>query len=373
MTKTTAIAEYSATEAALAELKEQYGATVWVVDTPDRMEGAKKARAEIRKWRTDLEKERKRIKAPALERCNAIDTEARRIKGELLQLEEPVDKAIKDVEQAEERAREEKARKEEERKVKCLAEIDRIRNVPVEKVSAPLEDIKAAAEELKALNLDWMEEFTGEAMDARDIAVTKLRAIFSEARARQEEEERLAAERAELERLRAAEEARQKEIQAKRDVEEKERREKLEAEEKAARDRIAAQEREAARKRDAEEKAAREAREAADAEARAIRAKADKEAREAREAEEKRLRAEREKAEAEQRAKEEWERAEREAAEAKEKEEREAMETEAREEKRKAMFLADGREMLQVFVHRYSDEPEFAPVIVAINHYLADG
>ena len=63
---TTEITEYSATEAALSELREKYQATTWVVDTPDRMAAAKYARADIRKWRLDLEAERKRIKAPAL-------------------------------------------------------------------------------------------------------------------------------------------------------------------------------------------------------------------------------------------------------------------------------------------------------------------
>lgn len=92
---TTVIQEYSATEARISELREKYGGTIYPVETSAGMELAKAARAEIRKWRTGLEKTRVEIKAPALARCQAIDGEAKRITTALLAIESPIDAQIK--------------------------------------------------------------------------------------------------------------------------------------------------------------------------------------------------------------------------------------------------------------------------------------
>ena len=75
---TTTIQEYSATESALADLAQRFKGVVYDVTTKQGMEDAKKGRAELRTYRTDLEKMRKEIKAPALLRCNQIDSEAKR-------------------------------------------------------------------------------------------------------------------------------------------------------------------------------------------------------------------------------------------------------------------------------------------------------
>ena len=82
------IVEYSKTQAVLGDLRQRYEGVVYPVTTAKGMIDARKGRAEIREWRTGLEKERVRIKAPALERARLIDSEAKRITAELSKLEE---------------------------------------------------------------------------------------------------------------------------------------------------------------------------------------------------------------------------------------------------------------------------------------------
>jgi chemotaxis protein histidine kinase CheA len=352
---TTAITEYSVTEAALSKLKEQYGATVWVVDTPDRMTNAKRARAEIRKWRTDLEAERKRIKKPALDRCRDIDTEAKRITAELLALEDPVDQAIKDVELAKRREEERRAREEEQRIEGYKFEIENIRGIPFAMVGHSPSQIEEAANKLKGQDVSHMDFLSGEADLAKAESIEKLRSMYVDAKAQEEEAERLAKERAELE--------------------------------------------ESKRKHAEEEAAARLARDKADQEARELRARQEADARKAREKEEARLRAEREKEENARRVREEAERKEREVKEAaerkvREKEEakkraerdkQEAAERRKEEAKRKAQAekdekarllriekekLLDARNLLSHFVETYGSIEEFSDVVRAINDYM---
>jgi colicin import membrane protein len=108
----TSIQEYSVTDAALGELRQRYQGATYEVQTDAGMKAAKEARAELRGYRVDLEKLRKDIKAPALARCQQIDSEARRITQQLRMLEDPIDKAISQEEgrrEAKRRAREEAA------------------------------------------------------------------------------------------------------------------------------------------------------------------------------------------------------------------------------------------------------------------------
>lgn len=213
------VVEYSTTEAALIILREKYENVSYMVDVPAGMKEAREARAEIRGYRIDLEKLRKEIKAPALEHCRAIDSEAKRITAELTSLEQPIAEQIKAVE----------ARKEAERQ----AEIDR-----VVAIKERIESFRSASEiadqlpefihdrivVLEAIAVgDSFGEFQDEAADAKASALARLKEHFGaavireaekkeleelrEAKARQEREEaekKLAAERAERE----AEEAR---------------------------------------------------------------------------------------------------------------------------------------------------------------------
>lgn len=92
---TSAIVEYCPTAAALADLSKRMANVVYDVSTPKGLAAAKADRAEVRELRVALEKKRVEIKEPALTRCREIDTEAARIKAELLKFETPPDQAIK--------------------------------------------------------------------------------------------------------------------------------------------------------------------------------------------------------------------------------------------------------------------------------------
>lgn len=131
---TTEIAEYSQTEAALATLSERYKGVVYDVTKKEGMEAAVKARAELRGYRVSLEKTRVEIKAPALKRSQAIDSEARRITAALVALEDPIDEQIK--------AETDKKKRAEEAAAK--AEADRI--AAEERARKEAEEAKLAAE-----------------------------------------------------------------------------------------------------------------------------------------------------------------------------------------------------------------------------------
>jgi hypothetical protein len=148
MDSTTAIAEYHPIETALAHLEEQYGATVWVCDTPERLKAAKASHREIRKWRLALEEERKRLKADVLERGRQIDGEAKRIAARIALVEDPCVAAIKAEEDKKRREEEAARRAEQERIDRCRAEIDRIRGIPVSLTAATAAQIDAAVAEL---------------------------------------------------------------------------------------------------------------------------------------------------------------------------------------------------------------------------------
>lgn len=205
----TAIVEYSQTEAALADLASRYKGVVFEVLTVKGMDAAKKARAELRDYRTSLESKRVEIKAPALERCRLIDAEAKRITAALVTLEEPIDAQIKAQE----------ARRDAEKREKERLEAERI---------AAEERAKKEAEEAK--------------MAAERAEIAKQRAELEKAKREQEESDRQA-------------------------------RLKIEEEQRAARLKIEEEERIARAGREAADRAARQVREAEEAKLRAEQAR----------------------------------------------------------------------------------------------------
>lgn len=261
---TTTIAEYSATDSALAELRQKYETVVFDVTCGQGMTQAKKARAELREHRVSLEKERVRIKAPALERCRQIDSEAKRITAELSALEDPIDQQIKAEEQRKEREREAREQAERERIEAINARFDAIKALPLRAVDATAAVIEAIIAEAEAIDpASFPDDLQHAAKYERQMAVNALRAALDRRVAADAEQEKIKAERAELERLRAE----QAELQAERD--------RLAA---AEREREAAEARrledQARREREAIERAEREAREAEQARIDAERAEA---------------------------------------------------------------------------------------------------
>lgn len=293
---TTAIAEYSPTAAALAELRGRLANVAYDVSTIRGLDIAKKDRAEVRGLRVALEAKRVELKAPALERSRLIDAEAKALTAELVALEKPIDDQIK----AEERRKEvEKAAREQaerEAAAKVQTRLDEVRGCVVAMVGKASNVISCQMNEV-ALFTPSIEEFGGRAGEAAQVkaqTLAKLDEMRLAAIAHETEQARMAAEREEMARLRAEQESR-----------DKAERERIAAEQKAEVDRLAA-ERKAFEKEQAAARAEAKKREDAD---RARRDEEDRLAREARAAEDKRIADARAALEAEQRASREAEEA----------------------------------------------------------------
>lgn len=200
----TQVAEYSTTAAALGELRQKYESVIFQVATPAGMKEAISARAELRDLRIGLEKMRKKIKSPALLRCQLIDTEAKQITAQLTALEDPIDSQIQ-VEQARKAAEKaERERKESERVAAIRSKIDGIRGLPAASFRDSASDIAATLADLEKFTIgaDEFAEFAQEAETVRGAAISELRDLLAKAQAAEAEAACLAAERAELERLR---------------------------------------------------------------------------------------------------------------------------------------------------------------------------
>lgn len=257
---TQAIQEYSQTEAALAELRQQYAGVQFDVATTKGDKAAREARQMLVKLRTGLEAKRKEIKAPALAYAKAIDTEAARITAAIRELEEPIDFQIRAEEARKAAEKAEKERLERQRVAEIKGRMDAIRNLPVDSTGDSAEQLAATLADLKAFEVTQADfaEFTEDATVARGYAIEQLERMHGHAVAREEEAARQAAAAAELERQRqeqeereAQERAAQQEAQRKLDAERAEfERQKAEFE---AQQRAAAEE--AQRKADAEAQA----------------------------------------------------------------------------------------------------------------------
>lgn len=268
-TTETRIAEYSATAAALAELRGRLAGVVYDITTTKGLDSARRDRRELVTLRTSLEAKRKELKAPALERAKLIDTEAKRIEGEIVALESPIDQQIK----AEERRREDEKRALEEaerRRVAAIqAGIDVFRRAVAECTGMTSTQIAERRNEIATTRFDevWpaqFAEFADDAKAARDSAVIALADLQDRVARQEAEAAQIARDRAELEALRAAQAeaaAREAAARAERDRQEREARAAREREERAAREAEEARHREELAKREAELRAEREAHE----------------------------------------------------------------------------------------------------------------
>lgn len=221
-----AIVEYRPVAAALAELRKKYGNVVYDVTTTAGMRDAVAARAEIRTLRTSLEKERQRIKRPALERARLIDDEAKTITAALVELETPIHEAIKEEERRKEEEKARKAAIETARVMAIQDKIDAMRMLPTQLCDADEEALAEAAARLSSTEItsDEYEEFTSAAVITRDTTVQHLLRLQDSRRERRLEEERLAAARREAEEREAELRRREEELERQREADEQERR-----------------------------------------------------------------------------------------------------------------------------------------------------
>lgn len=211
----TQVAEYSKTASALAGLSQRYAGVVFNVGTPQGMREAKAGRQELRGLRIDLEKKRVEIKAPALERCRIIDSEAKRITTELLKLEEPIDNVIKVEDARVEAVKAEYERAEQVRIMAIQTKIADIRALPLSAVGKTAAEILQMAEEADVIVIDpsVFGGYANEASIARNAVAAKLR----QAHAAQVVVEN---ERAELDRLRAEQLVRDEQLRIEREAQE---------------------------------------------------------------------------------------------------------------------------------------------------------
>jgi hypothetical protein len=265
------VIEYNITDAALAELAEQYGG---MVVTTDNLDEGKEARKAVRDVRLAVEERRKELKADALAYGKAVDGKAKEIQAKIAKVEEPLAEQLDAIANAEKLA-------EEKRVATIESYLGVLRAYGLETEDKTLAELQAWQEQLNELEIteEIYQEFREQAVGAKAesesrlrIAITRKQAAEEEA-ARLEEQrliqaqeaENLAAERAKLEEAQAklreeqeAAEAKAREEQAKKDAE-------REAE-------LAAQQAEIDKAREEQERKEQEEREKAEAEAAAARA-----------------------------------------------------------------------------------------------------
>ena len=348
----TEIAEYSPTAAALAELRQKYENAVFEVTSPTGMAKAIAARRELREVRVNLEKLRKELKQPALERSRLIDAEAKTLTAQIEEMEAPIDSQIKaeEARKAEEKA--ERERIEREKLAELQKRVAAIRETSVICAGLPAKFIAGQVEALQAFEPD--ESFgalRSEAYDAKINTLATLRDMHTKALAQEAEAERLRIEREELEAQRKA----QEEQAAKDRAELAKLRAEAEARQSAAK---------AEMERQAEEERKRVAAERAEAEQSRLADLAKQQERERKEAE---ARAEEE---AKAKAIRDAEQAKLDAQRAEIEEARRKVEAERLAQEEAARMVQSGYAALQAFVDRFGSDKEFLTIARTISKWL---
>lgn len=207
----TAIAEYSATEQGLALLREQLAGATFDCTTTEGDKQARESRRMLVSLRVELEAKRKELKAPLLDRGRLLDDEAKRITGEIVAMETPIDAQIKAEEQRREDARRERERVAAEKAAAVTAQIDRIRSLPITYVAATAEVLIEAINDAEAMTFpDFDVGDVQRVEEAREAALAGLHRALSARIDADAERARLDAEREELKRLRAEQEEAQR-------------------------------------------------------------------------------------------------------------------------------------------------------------------
>lgn len=208
----TKIVEYSATAAGLADLRHRLAGVVFDVKTKDGMAAARAGRRECIDLRVKLEKLRKELKAPALERSRLIDDEAQTIEDQIREVEEPIDQQIKveDRRVAEEQA--ERERQEANRIAQIVAKVNAIERTPLTVAGKAASEVEAALQRLRERPTDQDEfaEYTIQARELKAAALATLSDMVAQYRANETEKARLAEERAALEKREREAELRRK-------------------------------------------------------------------------------------------------------------------------------------------------------------------
>lgn len=194
---TVEVAEFTQTDAALADLRVKYS-VIPDADTTDGYEFVKAGCKELTGLRTAIETRRKEIKAPYIQAGQIIDAEAKRITAAIVELEDPLKTAKKLVDDKEKRMKEERLVRLDKKINDIRANISMARGQSSERIAELISDVDA---------IDATQDFyerTNEAVTARAETLRDLGDMYSQQlnfeeneRLRQEEEtKRIAAEKA---------------------------------------------------------------------------------------------------------------------------------------------------------------------------------
>lgn len=217
-TKKTDIVEYSPVEQRLGELRAKYS-EVPDTETADGYEACRVGLRELVTCRTDIEKKRKEIKAPLLEKTKLIDSEAKRITAAILEIEEPLKSAKALVDDRVAREKAEAERRERERVEGIESVLFGFERAAVDAVGMNSAGIKTKIEQAEnyVVSEQYFQEFTGRVERARLLAISELRELYDKKVEAEAAELRLAEERAELERQKAEIEAARLALQVERE------------------------------------------------------------------------------------------------------------------------------------------------------------
>ncbi|HGN0817475.1 hypothetical protein [Pseudomonas aeruginosa] len=245
---TVEVTEYSATNAALAMLREKY-ATVPDANTEEGYSFIKDGIKELTTLRTSLEAARKREKAPYLQAGQIIDAEAKRITEELVKLESPMKAAKKEVDDRLERERQ-------ERIARLQQKVDAIKAMPAQVRGKSSEEISAMLDRVGEIDASHdFYDLTKEAVETRQAALDELTQMLTDRLAFEQTERQrieLEAQQAEMKRQMEAQQAemrRQQEEMQRQQAEMQRQREEIERQQQdlaAARQQLAEQDTSAA-------------------------------------------------------------------------------------------------------------------------------
>lgn len=209
--KTTALAELSVVDKAIAMLTEAYGGKTYEVATTAGLDAAKAARLDVRERRYKVPHIVKAKKAELKQIGEDIDREGERITAALLALESPIDAQIKAEE--ERKAAVKAAKDEADRQARAAVQvhIDAIRACSFLPAGVTPAGIQAAIDLLAAteITLTAYGDRAGEAAQAKTQTLARLAEMLEAAQAFAAEQARVAAEKAELARQRTEQDARE--------------------------------------------------------------------------------------------------------------------------------------------------------------------
>lgn len=230
----TQIAAYNQTAAALAEMRQLYAGKTYDVATTAGMKDAVAARGALKSTRLKLESLRVELKAPLLQQGKLLDSEAEKIRLEIVALENPIDAQIKAQELVKEQEREAREEARRQARIRITARITAIRELPFGLLNADMPALAAGLDQLSVYDATDMDDMDKQEAE-RAIAASRsaVQRLIDVKREQQEEDERQARQRAALARQQEEQDERGRVAQAARD--------KADAEAKAERDRQAAE------------------------------------------------------------------------------------------------------------------------------------